>query len=666
MLRIQCLPPYRDQNRLPTPKPIISDGKPSDKSGCCAKTLQLVYKTMYNNKLNINQKTKLPDFQLTMNQYTVYRWKMLLLTPPSSASGSPEKYLKTRTCGNPLKRLCSVLIAGLIGAMAGLQAETITVDTNKTHQRIEGFGTATINWGPMNGIYTKKFVENFYHDTVGLNMQRIPLTGSSEDFFYHKKVENPSQISASGIEPGKRSQVDLTFAKQLVNHDPQARVIGSVWSPPAWMKESKDGGNGTFHSGRKNRAIRADAYKTKQGMSKNRVLNSHYEHMAQWLVAVVEYLDEEGIELYGLSFANEPRFSQWYNSTVWTGEDYAEMLVILDDALSKAGYDDIRLYGPEDMTGHMFAHGTRGMVDAITSNRKALKALDRWATHGYTDGVQKDTTKDSSAKFWNYVEQYDKPYWMTEGGTGGHRWPSPITGGIATAIHNSQVGGNASAFVPWQISEKKRTTHAIAYKNEVTPKTASGMQYFRTIKPDSVRIDAEPAFGDIQASAYLHEQSGQLSIIVINAKKEEVQSTIEMESGPRNGTLQVYRTSQDEKFETLDEISLRNGSVDTTLEPMSVTSYVIEKSSGLSAPTSKRNGPLAPKKHKHPTISEVREWQDKEGRTVSGALVGYNGKEVILRVNEKDYRFQASNLSSEDHLWLEVNYGKELFSAEDL
>lgn len=470
------------------------------------------------------------------------------------------------------------IVAGLMGCLAGSlhaaprspeSAGLITVDPSTTYQTIEGFGTCLISWGNYPGeTYTEEFAD-FYLDTVGMNMLRIELNG-----FLHPEVTDSAEISWEKIEPNSRARTFIDFATKLKQRDPAVRLIATVWTPPPWMKLNGISGNGTGDviENRTNRGIRAQSYETRAGVSTNRVDPAKYEHFVQWLVAVTAFHREEGIPLYGLSLANEPRFSQWYGSCIWTAEDYATALGMLGPALEAAGFGDIVLFGPEDMTGHLHDGGTLGMIDAIRADPAAAAALDRWATHGYTDGVQMDTTEDSSRQLWEYVAADGKPYWMTEGGTGGHEWPTPIRNGLGMALHNSLVAGHASAFVPWQISEPRPSTHAIAVLDQVTPKTAAGMQFFRTIPIGAQRISAEPAFGPVKVSAFRHPETGETAIVLINPGREARMVNVTVEGIRGRKGMAAYRTSSDEEFARAEPVEFRRGRATVTLGGESMVS----------------------------------------------------------------------------------------------
>lgn len=440
-------------------------------------------------------------------------------------------------------------------------AITIEIDSKTTYQAIEGFGTCLISWGPFPGeVYTPEFVRDFYLGEVGLNIVRESLNG-----FLHPEVEDPREISADRIELDNGGQIFANFSKEAKKADSSVRIIGSVWSPPKWMKLNRADGNQL--PGNKNEAILATDYRG----SKNRVDPEKYEHFVAWLVAVAEWHKREGIALYAVSPTNEPRFSQWYGSCVWTAEDLAKVTSMLGEALEEAGLGDILIFAPEDMTGHLYQGGTSTMVEVLMTGPSA-EHIDRLATHGYTDGVVADVSEESSAKLWELIEKYDKPYWMTEGGTKGHDWPEPVKSGVAQAIHNSLVGGNASAFVPWQISEKEKSTHGLAVRNTATKKTYATMHFSRTIPVGSQRIQAEPGFGTVQASAYRHPETGALSIVMINPQAEEQKVVLKLRGLDYVQGLTPYRTTAEEDFKEFPAASVQGGEFPVMMPPESIVS----------------------------------------------------------------------------------------------
>jgi O-glycosyl hydrolase len=163
---------------------------------------------------------------------------------------------------------------------------------------------------------------------------------------------------------------------------------------------------------------------------------------------------------------------------------------------------------------------------------------------------------------------------MTEGGTGGHDWPAPVRDGLGIALHNSLVYGNASAFVPWQISEGRPSTHNIAVRDQVTAKTAAGMQYFRTIPPGSVRIDAVPdADGDLRVSAY-RTPAGKLVVVALNTGGRAESLTVRVQGASAPQAWEVRRTNATDRFASQPRLAARGGTATLELGAHSIVTLV--------------------------------------------------------------------------------------------
>jgi O-glycosyl hydrolase len=225
---------------------------------------------------------------------------------------------------------------------------------------------------------------------------------------------------------------------------------------------------------------------------------------------------------------------------------------MLGQQLEQEGMGDVLVVGPETMTG---ANGGKGIanqayVEAVGQDPLATRYLARWATHGYTDGFITDPGKDSAGAFWNLIESTHKPFWITEAGSGAHEWPAAMHG-IGAMIHNALVGGNASAFLPWQATENTPTGHALMVGDRLTGKSRAAQHYFRFVRPGAVRVETTPATGAVPASAFVHDEDDTLTIVLANPARHPREVQLRLMGEPRLREMQVYRTSTGEEFQQL-------------------------------------------------------------------------------------------------------------------
>jgi glucuronoarabinoxylan endo-1,4-beta-xylanase len=466
--------------------------------------------------------------------------------------------------GKRLMRVIAlILISTFLYPAATASATDVVVDGATRHQTIEAFGTCLIAWsGRFRELYRTQEFQKIYVEGVGLNMLRVNMWGPT----FEKPTEDYRQIRCDDFNmdaDGGRPQIFVDFGRGILKLNPNIKIIGTVWSPPPWMKVNKS------ITDKKSGAIRAGGY----GQITNKVDPKYYRHFCKWMVEYVKLHEKLGVPFYAVSPGNEVQFTQSFESCVWDGKDYANIVIMLREMLNAEGYGHIKIFGPETMTSHLYEGGTGSYVNAIKDNPKALKALDVFATHGYEDGVKAEMSATSSRRFWELIKDTSKPFWITEGGTGGHDWPEPIQKGIGNALHNALVAGNCSAFVPWQITENRKSTHGIMLMSEYTPKTYTAMHYSRFIKPDSVRIDAQPGFGDVQVGAFLHNQSGELAIVAINPTDEEQALNMTFDNLEGLTSLKVYRTSASENMQEIGEVFVTNNKTTFKMTPQSIVTF---------------------------------------------------------------------------------------------
>ena len=457
----------------------------------------------------------------------------------------------------------SLIIAGLAGLAAPASATDVVVDGAKRYQTMEGFGTCLIAWsGRFRDLYRTEEFQRIYVEGVGCNMLRVNMWGPT----FEKPTEDWTQIRYEDFNMGAdggRPQIFIDFGRGIRKIDPNIKIIGTVWSPPAWMKVNKS------ITDTKSSAIRAGGY----GTNNNRVDPKYFQHFCKWMVEYVKIHDKQGVPFYAVSPGNEVQFSQSFESCVWDGKDFAAIVVMLREMLDAEGYSHVKIFGPETMTSHLYEGGTGSYVKAVRDNPKALEALGVFATHGYEDGVKAEMSANSSRQFWELIKDTGKPFWITEGGTGDHDWPAPIQKGVGNALHNALVAGNCSAFVPWQITESRKSIHALMAMSTYTPKTYTAMHYTKFIRPGTRRIDAEPGFAAVQVGAFLHEKDGDLTVVALNSTDQNQPLNLAFRNLKGLVSLKAYRTSASENLAAVGEVPVKDGKAAFEMTPQSIVTF---------------------------------------------------------------------------------------------
>lgn len=462
-----------------------------------------------------------------------------------------------------MRVIALMLILSILIPTATASATAVVVDGARQYQTIEGFGTCLIAWsGRFRELYRTEEFQKIYVEGVGCNMLRVNMWGPT----FEKPTEDFMQIRCEDFDMeanGGRPQIFVDFGRGILKLNPDIKIIGTVWSPPSWMKVNKS------ITDKKSGAIRAGGY----GEFTNRVDPKYFRHFCKWMVEYVKLHEKLGVPFYAVSPGNEVQFTQSFESCVWDGRDYAVIIIMLRKMLNAEGYGHVKTFGPETMTSHLYDGGTGSYVKAIKDNPGAMASLDVFASHGYEDGIKAEMSATSSLRFWDLIKDTGKPFWITEGGTGGHDWPAPIQKGIGNALHNALVAGNCSAFVPWQITENRKNTHCIMLMSEYTPKTYTAMHYSRFIRPGAVRIEAQPGFGDVQVGAFLHKESGELAIVAINPTEQEQALNLAFKNLNVPASLKVYRTSASENLKEAGELTVNDNKATFRMTPQSIVTF---------------------------------------------------------------------------------------------
>lgn len=379
------------------------------------------------------------------------------------------------------------------------------------------------------------------------------------------------------------------------------KLYGSLWSPPPWVKISSGHSisgqsgilpvNGTpwpFIWGGNFAGGRLDVSGTPlAALGNTSALTQFARSLAAWLRG---FQDKFGVQFWGISIQNEVNFEEFYNSCSYPlSSQYLAALKAARAELDK--YPDlapIRILGPEDLLGgdgwglwqygggSDVTHKNLQYLKEIAADPDAAQAIHGFAIHGYApDGM---SSAGASAKPWDWwahgwtsapaaglptsvkgFTTYGKASWMTE--TSGEKtaWLAPATGfpadgafSIALKIHQALTSGRESAWLYWQLTDGKAAaeqTLTDATLRASAPKLAAARHFFRYIRPGAQRIGATVAgAADLYASAYLHEASGALTVVLVNAAATDRTATVQVPVALSLSALDAYTSKKDSSW----------------------------------------------------------------------------------------------------------------------
>ncbi len=169
---------------------------------------------------------------------------------------------------------------------------SINVDVSTEYQEMDGFGFSLTGGSALhlNNMSTSKrkalLNELFAYDeeNIGISYLRISIGASdldAEPFSYNDLLDGQTDVNLDqfSIEPDRDHLIPVL--KEILEINPDIKILGSPWSAPAWMKT-----NGS----------------TKGGELKE----EYYEVYANYFVKYIQAMASEGITIDAITIQNEP------------------------------------------------------------------------------------------------------------------------------------------------------------------------------------------------------------------------------------------------------------------------------------------------------------------------------------------------------------------------
>jgi len=449
---------------------------------------------------------------------------------------------------------------------ANARAAQVTIDRTQRWQTIDGFGffgAHDVWWHkPEDQVNSAWF--DAVVDDLGITIWR-------------NELPPPPDAPAPQIgEWNKMRPVVQALSDKAKSSGVPLKVILSVWSPPASMKCAA--GKSGVQEGTPNPGG------TKNGGG---LCPSKRAAFAAWLVAGLKQYADLGVDVYALSFQNEPLFAEPYNSCVYTRQEYADTLAAIGPVIH-AAFPKVKIFGSENMLG-IECGGKHGFdrywyTANVMSRPAALGQLGIWAVHGYSDGVLATPTSQMSklwASFYAGTRSTRLPIWMSETSgyvdtieaghnAKGEKLPGALD--LAQSIYAALYHGHASAWLWWQGSELGAGAPSeFALMSSVSKRGKKyyvSKNYYRYVRPGAQMVQATSDDSEVLVAAFDHSTANTLTIIAINGGQASKSVTL---AGPNlPSRFQAYRTSATEDCAAVGSMA----PAAITLPARSITSLV--------------------------------------------------------------------------------------------
>jgi glucuronoarabinoxylan endo-1,4-beta-xylanase len=393
-----------------------------------------------------------------------------------------------------------------------------TINYDSLHQIIRGFGASNvILWRPD---MTPSEVESAFgtgDGQIGFSILRIMAESDSARWSLY--VSSAKKAQSMG-----------------------ATIIASPWFAPNDMVETVN--------------------------NRIRIRYDSYGRYAQHLNSFITYMKNNGVNIYGLSVQNEPDV----NGT-WTSFTPDEMLTFMK------GYAGA-IKGTYVMAPESFQF-KRNMSDPILNDSAACANTDIVCGHIYGDGLFS----------YPLAKAKGKEVWMTEYLFGEQNSANNWSWAFQVATNmNDVLKAEMSAYVWWNIvryygpigdGEKSTQNPNESYpkKSEVTKKGYVMSQFSKFIRPGYYRVESSVFLPltttGVDVTAYKDPVTSKEVIVAVNSGTTSSGTVFRLQSGLRNAAVTPYITSETKNCERQNSISLINGNFTYTLDPLSITTFVM-------------------------------------------------------------------------------------------
>lgn len=170
--------------------------------------------------------------------------------------------------------------------------QVITVDETQTYQSIDGFGFALTQGSAMhiikmNAAKRVALLKELFDTTgnnIGISYIRLSIGASDLNekiFSYNDLPAGETDTALTRFDLGPDRADVIPVMKEILAINPSIKILGSPWSPPAWMKNNND---------------------TRGG----RLRPKYYAAYATYFVKYIQAMKAEGIIIDAITIQNEP------------------------------------------------------------------------------------------------------------------------------------------------------------------------------------------------------------------------------------------------------------------------------------------------------------------------------------------------------------------------
>jgi glucosylceramidase len=390
----------------------------------------------------------------------------------------------------------------------------LVVNPNKTFQTFVGIGGAITDasaevFAKLSEKQQQVLLDAYYGES-GIEYTLMRTNIHSCDFSsasYTYIEEGDKELSTFSIEPDKKYRIPL-IKKAFEKAGDKMLLFASPWSPPAFMKD------------------------TKNMLKGGRLLPEFYQAWANYFVKFIKAYEAEGIPIWGITVQNEPMATQTWESCIFTAEEERDFLKNnLGPTIHKEGLADKKIM-VWDHNRDLITH----RANIILDDPEAAKYVWGVGFHWY------ETWTGGAPKFENLQkvkEAYpDKELIFTEGCNGPfdeknyQSWPNAerygqsmindfnfgTVGWTDWNILLDETGGpnHVANFCFAPVHADTRTDSLI-----FTPAYYYIGHFSKFIRPGAVRVSTSSSRSNLLATSFLNSD-GKMVSVVMNPGEQKI------------------------------------------------------------------------------------------------------------------------------------------------
>ncbi len=393
-----------------------------------------------------------------------------------------------------------------------IKAQDVNVDLNTKYQIIRGYGGIHIQSWTGREI-TPDMMEKAFDNNPG----EMGLS------IFRMQIAEDTNAWANELDIAKYAQ-----AKGAI-------IFASPWNPPAYMRKVK----GTFNN-------ETDYV----------LLEEYYDDYAAHLNQFIDYMKNNGVDLYAVSIQNEP---DWHGWTTWTAKQMSKFLKENSDAIN------CKIIAPESFGYNKI------FIDSLLNDSIVNSKIDILGTHIY--GTPK------SGYYYPLANQKNKEIWMTEHLLGSENqavntWSLALQ--FAEEI-STCMDANMSAYVYWYI---RRFYGLIDDAGNITDKGYVLSHFSKFVRPGSYRVYSKlSSASNVFVNAFANDSV--INVVIVNKNSTPVNLNFNIQNLiPGIDSLVKYTSSQAKKMVNDGILYLTNNQFSSSVDPLSITTFTSDFTKG--------------------------------------------------------------------------------------